>query len=163
MKEKHAYVALDFEKELRVSESTAGVQYTLPNENDIVLRKEHFVCPELLFKPSLYGYDFAGIDQLFSDSIKTCKFEFWKELYETIILSGGTTMVRGFPERFQKEITQLAPSRMAVRVIAEPDRQFGAWVGGSVLAGHTRFSQMVMLRDEYNDAGAQIVHRKCPQ
>eukprot|EP00667_Euglena_gracilis_P033470 EG_transcript_54516 len=41
-----------------------------------------------------------------------------KDLYSNIVLSGGTTMYEGLPERMSKEITNLAPNSMKIKVVA---------------------------------------------
>jgi len=38
-----------------------------------------------------------------------CDIDVRKELYNNIVMSGGTTMFEGIAERMTKEITKLAP------------------------------------------------------
>jgi hypothetical protein len=40
-----------------------------------------------------------------------------------VVISGGTTMYKGLPERIQKEMTQLAPPTMKVKTVAPDERQ----------------------------------------
>jgi actin len=161
IKEKVGYVALDYEAELQKAGTDCNVRYILPDGSEIELANERFRCPELLFKPSFNGFEFDGIDRTLFDSIMKCGFDLRKGLYANIVLSGGTTMFNGLPERIEKEIVALAPATMNVKVVAAPERRCGAWIGGSILASLSTFSQMVITREEYNDAGASIVHRKC--
>jgi actin len=49
---------------------------------------------------------------------------------------------------------------MKIKVVAPPERKYAAWIGGSILASQATFPQMVITREEYNDAGPGIVHRK---
>ena len=70
-------------------------------------------------------------------------------------------MFPGFAERFQKEVTALAPPTMNVKVIAPPERQYSVWIGGSILASLPTFEQMWITKQEYDDSGPSIVHRKC--
>jgi actin len=115
----------------------------------------------LLFKPSFNGFEFDGIDQTLFDSIQKCAIDVRKDLYANIVLSGGTTMFNGLPERIEKEIVRLAPRAAKVRVVAPPDRKYPVWIGGSILASLATFPQMVITHEEYNDASPAIVHRKC--
>jgi len=39
-------------------------------------------------------------------------------MYENIVLSGGTSMFPGLAERIEKEITNLAPTKMKVKINA---------------------------------------------
>jgi hypothetical protein len=64
-------------------------------------------------------------------------------------------------ERLQAALTALAPPAYRVRVIAPPERKYSAWIGGSILASLSTFQQMWMGKQEYDEAGPAIVHRKC--
>ncbi|KAH0792308.1 actin [Histomonas meleagridis] len=90
-----------------------------------------------------------------------CDIDVRKDLYANIVLSGGTTMFKGLPERMEKEMVRLAPPTMKIKVVAPPERKYAVWIGGSILASVAKFPQMVITRDEYNEAGPGIVHRKC--
>ncbi|KAH0792529.1 actin [Histomonas meleagridis] len=90
-----------------------------------------------------------------------CDIDVRKDLYANIVLSGGTTMFEGLPERMEKEMVRLAPPTMKIKVVAPPERKYAVWIGGSILASLATFPQMVITRDEYNEAGPGIVHRKC--
>ena len=127
----------------------------------ITIADERFRCPELLFKPHMNGFEFDGIDKTLFDSVMKCDIDVRKDLYANIVLSGGTTMFNGLPERIEKEITTLAPPTMKVKVVAPPERKYAVWIGGSILASLATFPQMVITHEEYNDAGPGIVHRKC--
>jgi len=70
-------------------------------------------------------------------------------------------MLRGMPERLQKEITALAPSNMKVKVVAPPERKHSVWIGGSILASLDTFQSMWITQEEYQESGAGIVHSKC--
>jgi actin len=129
-------------------------------EWQFVLNSEHFVCPELLFRPGLQNLQFDGVHRLIFDSITRCDADIQKDLYGNIVLAGGSTMFQGFPERVEKEIIALAPATMKVKVVALPERKYLTWIGGSILASLETFSQMVITREEYNEAGLGIVHRK---
>ncbi|KAK8899026.1 hypothetical protein M9Y10_001323 [Tritrichomonas musculus] len=162
IKEKHAYVALDYDAELQNAKSSyeCDVSYRLPDGNVITIADERFCCTELLFKPHMNGFEFDGIDKTLNDSILKCDIDIRKDLYSNIVLSGGSTMFEGLPERIEMEITNLAPS-MNVRVLAPPERKYAVWIGGSILASLDSFPQMVITHDEYNDTGPGIVHKKC--
>merc|ERR1711931_68416 len=79
----------------------------------------------------------------------------------TIVLSGGTTMYAGIADRMQKEITQLAPSTVKIKIIAPPERKYSVWIGGSILASLSAFQAMWITKEEYDESGPGIVHRKC--
>ncbi len=70
-------------------------------------------------------------------------------------------MYRGIADRMEKELKALAPSTMNVRIIAPPERKYAVWIGGSILSSLTTFESMWISKQEYDEAGPSIVHRKC--
>ena len=90
-----------------------------------------------------------------------CDVDIRKDLYANLVLSGGTTMYPGIADRMQIEIAKLAPPTMKIKVIAPPERKYSVWIGGSILASLSTFQQMWISRQEYDELGPFIVHRKC--
>jgi len=127
----------------------------------IAIGNERFRCPEALFQPSFLGRESAGIHETTFNSIMKCDVDIRKDLYGNIVLSGGTTMFPGIAERMQKEITNLAPPPLPLPLLAPPERQYSVWIGGSILASLSTFQQMRISKQEYDESGPQIVHRKC--
>jgi len=103
----------------------------------------------------------AGIHETTFNSIGKCDIDIRKDLYSNVVLSGGTTMFEGIAERMTKELTNLAPASMKIKVVAPPERKYSVWIGGSILASLSTFQQMWISKDEYEESGPGIVHRKC--
>ncbi|KAF6094646.1 hypothetical protein HJG60_011760 [Phyllostomus discolor] len=66
-----------------------------------------------------------------------------------------------FTTTAEREITALAPSTMKIKIIAPPERKYSVWIGGSILASLSTFQQMWISKQEYDESGPSIVHRKC--
>jgi len=164
IKEKLSYVALDFEAEQAQYESNPGSidkQYELPDSSVITVGSERFTCPELLFKPSLNGSQDAGIHEVTNNSINKCDIDIRKDLYSNVVLSGGSTMYEGIDKRMEKDLTTLAHNGMKVKIAAPKERKYSVWIGGSILSSLSTFADMWITKKEYDEQGADVVHKKC--
>lgn len=159
IKEKTCYVALNYEDELKSFES---YDYKLPDGTQVVIKDQRIRCPEALFNPSIISKEGKSIAQICHESIQKCSNKnLEQELYNNIILSGGNTMFKGFPERLRKEMRILASPSMKgeIKIIANSERNIAAWKGASILSTISLFDNRWITKKEYEEKGSSVVHK----
>ncbi|KAG8907780.1 Actin-2 [Tulasnella sp. 403] len=158
IKEKCCYVALNPAKE---EKDLAGrwEDFRLPDGNSIQLSSERFRAPEILFNPELVGQEYPGVHQVIVDSITRVDMDLRKNLYSNIVLSGGSTLCKGFGDRLLNETKKLAIKELKIKIFAPPERKYSTWIGGSILAGLSTFKKMWVSAEEYQE-DPEIIHKK---
>ena len=87
VKEKLAYIALDFDTEMKEAGENSDKEktYELPDGNIITVGSERFRCPEVLFQPSFVGKKASGIHDTTFQSITKCDVDIRKGLYGSVV------------------------------------------------------------------------------
>jgi len=134
--------------------------YELPDGNIIAFTKFWHQCPECLMNPALVGMEDDGVHLQTVNSITSCDVDIRRDLYNNVILSGGTTMFKGLPERLEQDIVNAMPTKIKLSITAPPERKFSVWIGGSILSSLANFKTMWIYKDEYEESGASIFTRK---
>ncbi|EEH55496.1 actin superfamily [Micromonas pusilla CCMP1545] len=163
------------------NQNIPAVSYELPDGNVIDIGVERFKIPELLFQPHLIsslglgkdapdltdpdGSPAKGLPALILETINKCDVDVRKDLFGGMILAGGGSLFGSLRERLEAELHDAAPTNVRVKVTASAnnaERKFTTWIGGSILASLGSFQQMWMSKQEYEEHGATLIHRKCP-
>jgi centractin len=76
------------------------------------------------------------------DSIQRTDMDLRKALFGSIVLSGGSTLTKGFGDRLLHEVQRLATKDMRIKIFAPPERKYTTWTGGSILAGLSTFKKV---------------------
>ena len=99
------------------------------------------------------GSEDLGIAQIAYNSIEKCDPDLKINLYNNIVLAGGSSLLPNFPERFDYEIKTLAinSAKTEINVYADLHRKYSAWIGGSMIASFNTFSDMTIKKDEYDN------------
>uniref|UniRef100_M4C465 Actin n=1 Tax=Hyaloperonospora arabidopsidis (strain Emoy2) TaxID=559515 RepID=M4C465_HYAAE len=114
----------------------------------------------------------------------TTATELRKELFQNIVLTGGSSCFENMATRIEREVvTTLSnislplvgsstnsvssagfTNSLRVKVVAAhaQERRVGAFLGGSILASLGSFHEMWMSKAEYAEHGAALIHKKCP-
>lgn len=164
IKEKMCFVVNDYEASKKDAEETHACEknYELPDGRKILIGSERFRATEILFQPKEGGYDgLEGVHKYCYDSIQKCDPGVRKDLFINVILSGGSTLFDGMGERMWQELYQLAPQTSKIKILASPERKFSVWLGGSILSSLSTFQTMWINKQEYDESGPSIIHRKC--
>lgn len=93
-------------------------------------------------------------------------------LYKNVVLSGGSTMFKGFQKRLQTDLKKIVDDRIAesnarlggdvishpveVNVVSHPVQRFAVWFGGSVVASLPEFHESCHTKEDYDEYGASI-------
>jgi len=174
IKEEHCYVALDYDAEVAAYRSgqKPGIIYYMPDGQEVELQETLCQVPEYLFNSmKLENVENQPLHTVTSDTIMSCDLDVRKDLYENILLSGGTTLLPGLDERLHAEVEKLAPINAKVNVVAAPDRYLAVWLGGSILSSLSTFENNWIYKKSnhdamppvvgYDEAGARMVHTMC--
>ncbi|CAM9015490.1 unnamed protein product [Wickerhamomyces anomalus] len=154
IKEKTCYVSLDpkkdekdwlssvFDYETAQSGNKNTEQYKLPDGKTIEVGAERFRSSEILFQPEIIGSEFPGVQEMVFDSINKVDLDLRNSLYQSIVLSGGTTLLKGFGDRLINELKLMTPKGTKIKIFAPPERKYSTWIGGSILAGLSTFRRV---------------------
>jgi actin len=165
IKEKLSFISLNPTEDQGKAQNSTEHQatYELPDGSTVNINSPRFMGPEAIFNPTLIkeGDETPGMHTMTYQSIVDCDVDIRKDLYENVILSGGSTLYEGLPDRLSQELNALAPQSGMVKIIATSDRYYAVWTGGSTLCSLSTFDSQWITKEEYEENGAEIVHRKC--
>ncbi len=161
IKEKLGFVLLNQDDADDVKDST----YELPDGKKIEIGSELYKANEILFNPDEDEQKENGIMSLKNmviDSINKCDNEIKNDIKENICLTGGTTLLKNFPEKLKNEISDSSEG-INFNLSAEQERLFSTWIGGSIVSSLDNFQFMWVSKKEYNDNGKNllVIDSKC--
>lgn len=168
IKEKICYVSFNPLKEEREFKGQRAVdEYVLPDGQVIKLGQERFRAPEILFNPEILGSECSGVHEVIVDAIKKTDLDLRRSLYSNIVLSGGSTLFKGFGDRLLNEVKKVSAHDVKIKIYAPPERKYSTWIGGSILASLSTFSNIIAFNlekiwvsaEEYQE-DPNIIHRK---
>ncbi len=107
IKEKNCYFVLD-----PANPPKATDNYTFPMPDGSVKEIPNHIfyeAPEVMFQPSMLGYNMMSIPQSVIYCLQMLSKEHWYELLNHIVISGGNLSYSGFDERLKQELNTLLP------------------------------------------------------
>ncbi|KAJ6255712.1 actin-7-related [Anaeramoeba flamelloides] len=106
--------------------------------------------------------EYPSLPEMLFESISNCSTGIKTDLYENIVISGGSSLFRGLKERIAQELSLFwAESPPTIKVIAPEERKYSAWIGGSIMTTLSTMKNKWMTKDEYNERGPSFVNDKC--
>ncbi|GAB4832840.1 Actin- protein 6 [Ancistrocladus abbreviatus] len=123
-------------------------------KNEFNLTNERFLVPEMIFRPADLGMNEAGLAECIVRSVNSCHPLLHPVLYESIILTGGSTLFPRFAERLEKELRPLVPDDYQVKITTQEDPILGVWRGGSLLASSPDFEAMCVTKADFEELGS---------
>lgn len=155
-------------------------KFILPDGNALEFGDELDIVSEALFNPELFGLEDQSIQSLVYNSINSIDIHTRKDIMNNLIIGGGTTMIKNFPERLKFECEKILNSNIYdasnfnnVRIYTQPEREYAAWIGGSIYCStgnslNSNFmyqklsnsSSIWITKSDYEESGCRIFHRK---
>jgi actin-like protein 6A len=153
--------------------------YELPDGNKIEFTAQKLTLPEPLFAPvaaaaaaaassgnGADGVQARSIPQIAVAALRRADVDVQRDVFANVVVTGGSSMLPGFSERLTHELRDAcAPQTFKLKMIAAgfaAERRFSVWIGGSILASLGTFQQLWISKQEYDEAGSQVVRQKCP-
>lgn len=113
---------------------------------------------EILFQPESFGYEEPKIHEALYNSVLRTDADLRKKLFETIILSGGSTMFKNFGSRLLHELREIDPE-INLKVHASPERKNSCFIGGSILSSLSTFNNIAVSKRQFME-DPKSVHDK---
>lgn len=117
----------------------------MPDGSWITLDRERFEAPEIIFNPAKYSFDMSespGVAEMVVDSVQGCPVDCRRQLYESIMTSGGTSMFPGFSTRLENDVKKFwclksgqKTCKVDVKIKDPPRRKYSVFMGAGIYAG----------------------------
>ncbi|KAH7546340.1 actin-related protein 6 [Ziziphus jujuba] len=146
--------------QLQVTEKREDRKRVDLTKNEFELSNERFLVPEMIFHPADLGMNQAGLAECIVRAVNSCHPHLHPVLYESIILTGGSTLFPRFAERIERELRPLVPDCYRVNITSQEDPILGVWRGGSLLASSPDFEAMCVTKAEYEELGSARCRRR---
>ncbi|KAL9650559.1 hypothetical protein ABK040_004777 [Willaertia magna] len=166
IKEKYSFVKVD--ENISSTNELVG-KYELPDGQIIDIHQEPLECTSILFNPpenllnncKIDKHSFSkGIPLMINESINLCDKDISRTFYENIIMSGGTSSIKGLSKRLSNDL--LLQTDLQVNVTENLQDINLPFIGGRALSKLSTFkTNMCMSKKEYDEIGVNLVHRKC--
>jgi actin-related protein 2 len=175
IKEKACYTALDLSMEERLAEETTVLveSFCLQDGTSISLGRERFEASEALFQPKLVDCEKSGLADIIFETIQEAEIDCRVDLYQNIILSGGTSLLPGIRERLEQDLNlrytrdilngdETRSRSWKLQVQAPNSREYLVFEGAALFADLIcNDRNFWVTKADYKEHGVQLLLDKC--
>ena len=69
-----------------------------------------------------------------TEAISRMDIDIRRDLFASVIIAGGNCMLKNMEKRLERQVTDIAPQNVKVKVLRAAEIKTSAWVGGSILS-----------------------------
>lgn len=133
----------------------AGQLWRQPVAEDyqIYLDVDRIRPSEVIFQPSLLGFDQMGLAQTIEQVLACFPAEVSAQMADCIFLTGGTANLPRFAERITNEIQSIRPFGTSFNVVSAKDCMVDSWRGASKFASSSDFRASCVTKEEFAEFG----------
>jgi len=165
-------------KEVNRRQTEEPMIFQLPDGKKIKIGKTtREGASEVLFNPASIGLEFGGIHECVADAIEKTELDGRRTLWSSIVLAGGSTMLKGFGGRLLSELeainipkgvkfaersndeTGFLPTKPKVKIFAPTERHLSTWIGGSIICSmseESNFKGMWISQEQFKEHGLNL-------
>lgn len=150
-------------KEKCVSERST--EYCLPDGNILSLEENSGTeIADMLFHTD-EAKEMISVTDLAFRAVSAFDVDLRRDLFNSVVITGGSSMIPGLVERVTRELALLTPQAYKLKIYAPPnhiERTCASWIGGSIISNLGTFQQAWVSKAEYDELGSVNALRKCP-
>jgi actin-related protein len=159
------------------SSSSISSSFTLPDGSQIKSSgNSGDILSELLFNQSLENLleatnltrhaEFPGnllkniprmesVGKILFQSLTQFDADTRRNMWENIVLFGGTSTAAGMSNRVKRELFPLLPGKAEIKIVQSKiaDRAISSWIGGSIVATTPDFASLCLAKSKYEEEG----------
>lgn len=159
--ERFAFVSSSYEADEQKPESEFERPFTLSDGTQLSIGRARYLCSEFLFKPHFAGLETSSLAENIISCLLRCDPSYRAQLARNIVISGGYSGLPGLVERLTAEIKLVdATFEHPIQIRAHPQPTYSAWAGAQTLPSSPTFVTESMSKEEYDENGPILVHRK---
>lgn len=136
--------------------------HPFPGEIPVVL--ERLRVPELVFQPSLIGYDQCGLIEAMTTCVRSVdNDDLRRSVVSEVFISGGVGSTRGLEERIRRDLRMAFPTEWGADIgrgiWKAEDPMMDAWKGAALFAekGGQAFDDGCVFRKDYDEMGPDYI------